>query len=154
MGDTNYSFYLPDSIERISTMKTIIWDESFSVGVEVLDKQHQQIVAIINRLIDEPAEGFGSDEVARILADLTKFVHYHFQIEEQLLAEHGYPDLKTQQAEHKEFRIELAGFCLGSMKNHTIIPINILLYLKEWWVDHILVKDMKYRSFLAGRIGQ
>jgi hemerythrin len=135
-------------------MEKIRWDESFSVGVEVLDKQHMQIVEIINRLIDEPGEGFGPDEVARILDDLTKFVHYHFQTEEELLAEHGYPDLKTQQAEHKDFRNELAGFCMGSMKNHTIIPINALLYLKEWWEDHILVKDMKYSSFLTHRIGK
>jgi hemerythrin len=135
-------------------MKKIMWDESYSVGVELLDKQHMQIVEIINRLIDEPGEGFGPDEVARILADLTKFVHYHFQTEEQLLTEYGYPDLKTQQAEHKDFRKELAGFCMGSMKNHTIIPINVLLYLREWWEDHILVKDMKYSPFLKGRIGK
>ena len=135
-------------------MKKTMWDESFSVGVEVLDKQHKQIVEIINRLIDEPKEGFDSDEVAKILDDLTKFVHYHFQTEEQLLAEHGYPELKTQQEEHKEFRIELASFCMASMKNHTVIPINALLYLKEWWEEHILVKDMKYRPYLTGRAGR
>jgi hemerythrin len=135
-------------------MKKILWDKSFSVGVEVLDQQHKQIVEIINRLIDEPKEGFGPDEVARILDDLAKFVHYHFQTEEQLLADHGYEDLRTQQAEHKEFRVELADLCMGSMKNHTIVPINALLYLKEWWVDHILVKDMKYRPFLMNRIGR
>ena len=134
-------------------MKRIVWDESFSVGVEVLDKQHKQIVGIINRLIDEPKEGFNLDEVAKILDELTKFAHYHFKIEEQLLAEHGYPDLRTQQDEHKEFRVELANLCMDSMKNHTIIPINVLLYLKEWWTDHILVKDMKYRPFLTGRVG-
>ncbi len=134
-------------------MKKILWDESFSVGVEVLDQQHKQVVEIINRLIDEPAEGFGPDEVARVLDDLTKFVHYHFQTEERLLAERGYEDLQTQQAEHREFRNELAGLCMGSMKDHTVIPINALLYLKEWWVDHILVKDMKYRPFFGNRSG-
>jgi hemerythrin len=135
-------------------VQRIVWDESFSVGVEVLDKQHKQIVEIINRLIDEPKEGFDPDEVAKILDELTKFAHYHFKMEEQLLAEHGYYDLRTQQDEHKEFRIELANLCMDSMKNHTIIPINVLLYLKEWWTDHILVKDMKYRPFLTGRVGR
>jgi hemerythrin len=143
----------PDRDRRIATMEKIIWDESFSVGVEVLDHQHKQIVGIINRLIDEPKEGFARDEVARILDDLTKFVHYHFKMEEQLLAEHGYPDLKTQQEEHKDFRVELADLCMESMKNYSIIPINALLYLKEWWIDHILVKDMNYRPFLTGRMG-
>ena len=135
-------------------MKKIVWDDSFSVGIEELDKQHKQIVGVINRLIDEPKEGFDPDEVAKILDELTKFAHYHFKMEEQLLAEHGYPDLHTQQDEHKEFRIELANLCMDSMKNHTIIPINVLLYLREWWTDHILVKDMKYRPFLTGRVGK
>jgi hemerythrin-like metal-binding protein len=135
-------------------MKKIVWDDSFSVGIEELDKQHKQIVGVINRLIDEPKEGFDPDEVAKILDELTKFAHYHFKMEEQLLAEHGYPDLQAQQDEHKEFRVELANLCMDSMKNHTIIPINVLLYLKEWWTDHILVKDMKYRPFLTGRVGK
>jgi hemerythrin len=43
--------------------------------------------------------------------------------------------------------------CMDSMKNYTIIPINALLYLNEWWTDHILVKDMKYRPFLTSRLG-
>jgi len=38
-------------------MKKIVWDDSFSVGIEELDKQHKQIVGVINRLIDEPKEG-------------------------------------------------------------------------------------------------
>lgn len=134
-------------------MEKIIWDDSFSVGVEVLDQQHRQIVEVINRLLEEPQEGFDADQIARILDDLTKFVHLHFRMEEGLLAQHGYPDLQVQQAEHREFRVELASLCMGSMKNHTVVPINALLYLKEWWVDHILVKDMQYRSFLSSRPG-
>jgi len=34
------------------------------VGIEMLDKQHKQIVGIINRFIEEPEEGFDPDEAA------------------------------------------------------------------------------------------
>ena len=132
-------------------MYRIIWDESFSVGVSKFDKQHKQIISIINTLNDQQNEGFDSKKVAKILNELTIFVHTHFKMEEQLLAEYGYPNISDQQKEHKEFRIKLANFCTDSMTAYTSIPINVLHYLKEWWVDHILVKDMQYRSFLTSR---
>lgn len=132
-------------------MNKIIWDDTFSVGVAKLDKQHKQIISTINMLNDQQKEGFNGKNVAKILNELTIFVHTHFQMEEQLLAEHGYPELSDQQKEHKEFRMKLANFCMDSMTAYTAIPINVLHYLNEWWVDHILVKDMKYRSFLTDR---
>lgn len=132
-------------------MEKIIWDESFSVGVSELDHQHGRIIAIINLLLDEPKSGFDQRMVAKILADLTNYAHDHFETEEQLLAENGYPDLHAQHNEHKAFRITLAEFCDDSMNNRAPVPPRVLNYLKNWWVDHILVKDMKYRSFLNER---
>ena len=35
-------------------MEKIQWSEKFSVGVEKLDKQHQQIIGMLNRLISTP----------------------------------------------------------------------------------------------------
>ncbi|MBP1628852.1 MAG: methyl-accepting chemotaxis sensory transducer [Holophagaceae bacterium] len=132
-------------------MDKIIWDNSFSVGVPTLDKQHQKIISIINQLIADPTSDFGSVSVAKILNELTHFASEHFITEEDLLAKFDYPDLPSQRKEHKAFRTRLAGYCMEAMHSNSAIPLHILAFLKGWWVDHILVKDMDYRPFLASR---
>jgi hemerythrin-like metal-binding protein len=132
-------------------LEKITWDDSFSVGVAKLDRQHQRIVEIINLLMDEPEDGFDSASVENILYRLTNYVHEHFEEEEKLLAEHAYPGILEQQQEHKAFRKELADLCMIAITNHTAIPVNVHLYLREWWLDHILVRDMEYRPYLMRR---
>ncbi|HJW73769.1 MAG TPA: bacteriohemerythrin [Geothrix sp.] len=132
-------------------MEKIIWNDSFSVGVAKLDGQHKRITEIINLLMDEPKDGFDSRTVEQILNQLTEYVHNHFETEEKILADLGFPDLHLQHEEHKEFRLELADLCMQAIHGYASIPANLNLYLREWWVDHILVKDMQYRPFLASR---
>ena len=132
-------------------IEKIKWDESFSVGVLKLDQQHMRILAIINLLVDQQEQEFNSRVIAKILADLTNYAHEHFGMEEQLLAEHGYPDIRTQREEHHEFRKKLAHFCDEAIIRDKLVPTQLFEYLKNWWVDHILEKDMKYRSFLKDR---
>jgi hemerythrin len=131
-------------------MEKIAWNESFSVGVAQLDHQHHRIVGLINQLLEEPGDRFEPAVVSEVLNDLMKFVHDHFETEEQLLAQHDYPGLQEQKQDHKDFRIQLAGFCLDAMQYDARIPADLLCFLKAWWEDHILVKDMKYRSFFLG----
>jgi hemerythrin len=36
---------------------------------------------------------------------------------------------------------------MDAMAYKTNVPIEILTYLKDWWINHILKIDMKYKSF-------
>ena len=59
-------------------MEMIKWDARLSVGSDVLDRQHQDIIKIINQLIDQPDEAFGAKPVTKILNDLVYHVRLHF----------------------------------------------------------------------------
>lgn len=132
-------------------MEKIIWDDSFSVGVARLDSQHKRITEIINLLMDEPKDGFDSKTIEQVLNQLTEYVHNHFETEEKLLAEFDFPDLHLQHEEHKQFRLKLADLCMQAIRSYASIPTDLSLYLREWWIDHILVKDMQYRPFLMSK---
>jgi len=131
-------------------MEKILWNDSFSVGSTQLDQQHRRITDIINQLLDQPTDGLNSRSVEAILNELSEFVHVHFETEERILADIHYVDLATQRKEHKGFRQELAHLCLEAMADYRSIPRGVLFYLRGWWLDHILVKDMQYRPFLVG----
>lgn len=131
-------------------MEKIQWDETYSVGVSQMDEEHHRILAIINQMIEKPEALEGSEVVSDILVQLTNYASEHFDHEEKLLEEHGFPDLAAQRREHHDFRRKIAGYCLNLMKDQERqgeAPDDMLRFLKRWWNDHILVSDMKYRSF-------
>jgi len=130
-------------------MEKIVWDPSYSVGVDILDKQHQQLVRLINLLIDDPEAITSSETISESLTRLTLYAQQHFVTEERILEKYNYPELKQQREEHAEYRVRVAEFCLDT--NHAVesVPLNLLLFIRDWWNQHILVSDMQYRPFLA-----
>ena len=128
-------------------MEKIIWKREYSVGVERLDRQHQVIIKVINTLIAKPRVFFRSATIAEALSELTSYVSEHFLLEEQLLEEIGYPNLIDHARYHTEYSERIANFCLKTVEKNTNVPEELLSFLSEWWIAHILHEDMKYRSF-------
>jgi len=128
-------------------MEKIIWKREYSVGVERLDRQHQKIISVINKLIDKPRLFITSGTIFEVLSELNSYVSEHFMLEEQLLEENNYPGLVGHSKKHTEYSEKITAFCLRTVEKNKNIPEELLTYLGEWWVGHILYEDMKYKSF-------
>jgi hemerythrin len=129
-------------------MESIVWDPSFSVGVAKLDAQHKKIIDIINLLRSKSDVDVRSETVSELLTKLTSHASDHFATEEQLLVEHGYPEVATHKEAHKAYRRKVAVLCQETMVHNASVPEELLRLLDDWWVNHILVDDMRYRPFL------
>jgi hemerythrin len=119
-----------------------------------MDEEHRRILAIINQMIEHPEALEGSESVSDILVQLTKYASEHFDHEERMLEEHGFPDLAAQRKEHHDFRRKIASYCLNVMNERDRqgnAPEDLLRFLKRWWNDHILSSDMKYRPYFEQR---
>ena len=132
-------------------MKKIDWNPSFSVGVTLLDEQHKRIVDMINTLISDREATVRSETISEMLDRLTKYAMNHFREEEQLLEEYEYPDLASQKEEHTAYRIKVVAFCQSTISYEDSVPTELLKFMHDWWLNHILESDMKYRSFLTER---
>ena len=130
-------------------MDRIEWNSTLSVGVGILDEQHQQIIAMINLLISNDQATVRSETVSNLLTRLTQYASDHFETEERLLADHGYDELAAQKAEHRAYRIKVVALCQETMSQQESVPAELLRFLSTWWLDHILESDMQYRQFLA-----
>jgi len=128
-------------------MGKIIWKPEYSVGVVRLDRQHQIIIDVINKLIAKPRLFVTSATIAEVLTELNSYVSEHFLLEEQLLADNGYPDLIDHSEKHTEYGERIAQFYLKSVEKNKNLPEELLSYLGEWWIGHILHEDMKYKPF-------
>lgn len=129
-------------------MDTIQWGEQFSVGNARLDHQHQNLIGIYNQMARHSEADVRSETISDVLTRMMQYAREHFRTEEALLQEHEYPHLDQQQKEHKAFLREVTRMCLETMEGKTHIPNDILTYLRNWWSQHILHCDMKYKEFL------
>ncbi len=130
-------------------MNKILWTEEFSVGVAEFDQQHKKIIGLINQLIDNQHESVHSELISDTLAEMTEYTFQHFRDEEAYLKQHDYPLLSEHTEYHKAFRLKTANLCDAATMHVDVVPKKILLYLKEWWTQHILAEDMQYKGLYA-----
>jgi len=132
----------------------IQWRDSYSIGVEMVDKQHKELFDAINRLLDSCAQGKGSEEVINVVNFLTEYVVKHFSSEENLQKRYGYPQYDEHKKMHDNFvkdvenikkEIEMHG-----VSQKTVITVNRKIV--DWLTGHITSVDRKLGEFLKGKM--
>lgn len=131
-----------------SDLSPISWNDSYSVGVATLDEHHRQLARLINQLAECITESLRSEKMGDILTALINYAKYHFQHEEDLMAEAAYADLDRHRMEHQKFCEVMAETCYGVTLG-LIGSKDLFTYLTQWWRHHILVEDMKYKPDLS-----
>jgi hemerythrin len=129
-------------------MEKIVWNDSFNIQVDELDRQHRRLVELMNRLIDLQLDHKADDAVADILGALTNYFGYHFEMEEGLMLDHGYPEIESHREEHQTFVLQAAYFIATYRESGKSLKRDILTFLKEWLSDHILKTDASFGRFL------
>ena len=133
-------------------MEAVQWSEKFSVGVRELDEQHQHLIKLLNLLIStQGTANTRSETISDTLMAMTRYAQAHFQAEEKLMEDYGFPGLEEQKIQHRDFRKKTVAFSTATYYGIDQVPEALLEYLVEWWVHHILEDDMAYRSFFKDK---
>lgn len=132
-------------------MEPVTWGDAFNTGIHKIDIQHQRIIDMVNRLLAAPDALTTSETVADVLNDMAQYAREHFETEEQLMEEHQYPGLEKHKKAHDAYRKKTIDFCADSMLGFHRVPQDLLTYLLDWWINHILSEDMKYSDFILAR---
>ncbi len=113
-----------------------------------MDVQHQKIIRIFNTLVDNSHATPGSEKISEVLGEMVEYASEHFKCEEQLLEDHAHPDLERQKAEHRQFRRQAGEFCQSALDEDENVTHDLLVYLRDWWTNHILHEDKRYSALL------
>lgn len=125
----------------------VAWNDGYSVGMLEIDEQHKALFDTINRLWSVLIGGKGSDgEVLRLIDELERYTVAHFTAEEIFMAQADYPDLAPHKVLHKNFVQRIADERLAVSQGKSL-SLDLLHFLKDWLVDHILVQDQQYAVY-------
>lgn len=129
-------------------MEKIIWEDGFSVGNDDMDMQHMKLIGMINELIEHRDEMENNSEVVSdILTKMTDYIKYHFSSEETYMKSIDFPEIVSHELEHLDFIEKTTNFCLGTLTFDKSVYDEVLNFLKEWLLNHILKSDMKYKEY-------
>jgi len=121
------------------------WDPKFEMGVTAMDRQHQQLIAVMNRLHCESQKSEKKETLLATLRELRTKTDAHFQEEERYMTSIGYKDLKSHSLIHRQLMSSLD----EHVKNYSnsdlrVVPPALFTFLKLWLSSHILGIDMRY----------
>lgn len=130
----------------------ITWNESLMTGVSVIDEQHQILVGMLNDA-NARLTGTSSREVLQgIVRELISYALYHFDTEEEMMVERGYPEADRERhfAEHRGFSEKVESVQQGLAQGHLITRDELLGFLNQWLLNHILKTDRLLGAFICG----
>ncbi len=125
-------------------MPIITWDNKFSVKNELIDNQHQKLVQLINDLFDSMRSGKSKDILNQILVHLIEYTEYHFTAEEDMMQKASYKEFESHIKIHENFVKKISEFKADYDEGNVYISLEIINFLKDWILDHILKEDKKY----------
>ncbi|OCL28099.1 chemotaxis protein [Orenia metallireducens] len=122
-----------------TSLGLIEWDDSYSVGIEAIDKQHKQLFNIVNDLISANKLNKGKKEIGKVLNFLADYTVKHFKDEEKLQQDSGYPDYESHKELHDKFLEDAVNFKerfdKGQIDTATMMDFNKTI--TRWLVQHV-----------------
>jgi hemerythrin-like metal-binding protein len=129
-------------------MSFVEWKDEYSLGNELIDEQHKSLFKMLNELA---AAGPGDKESASYtcLSRMEKYAQEHFRDEEKLMRDNGYPHLAEHIKEHGGFIQQVEDYKDAVFAKYAPFQ-DMLEYLNNWLVEHIIRSDRKYVDFMRG----
>jgi hemerythrin len=128
---------------------TIEWNERMEIGVDVLDRQHRELVGLLNVLQAAPAAS--ATTLNTVIASVVSYTKYHFTYEENLMRMHRWAELASHIETHRQFVGKLDELQRAQRHDAGEARPMAAHLLTEWIVRHIVVVDrLVWRTIMAG----
>jgi hemerythrin len=125
------------------------FEVEYLVGVEALDRQHKQIMDLLNELNGSVAAQSPRSAHLDLLARLVNLTKAHFATEEQILRVHSYPRYLRHKAAHEGLARNLAELREQIVRRERELNLEYVDLMQLWLVDHFREFDLDYGKFLG-----
>ena len=128
----------------------IRWSSDLETGVRAIDRQHEELIGMLNELDAAHAGGCPQSVLDDVLQRLGTYVIFHFGTEEALMAvlPHNEEHARQHRHEHAGFIEKLAGLRAQGADNGRQTMETLIDYLNEWLYQHILKSDRELAALL------
>jgi hemerythrin-like metal-binding protein len=129
-------------------MQTITWSDKFNVNVQVIDDQHQQMVAMVDSLHSAAKACADKEVLQKLLIGLYEHTRTHFATEDELMKEHNYPGYAQHLHEHHVLLKHLECIVVGVSGGKSPTFRYDYDVSSDWVLIHIINSDKELGTFL------
>jgi hemerythrin len=130
-------------------MDWVPWDNALKTGHAAMDADHNALAGLFNRLADAVDKRKGKDFYGSVLDDIIAHAQTHFDLEEQLMAQHHYPKSEQHKAEHAMLIGQALNYRATFGVDAAESPIAVAHFPEVWLAFHILFSDKELAEHLA-----
>ena len=128
----------------------IVWQKTNEIGIPLIDEQHKGIVSIINTFYYMMQKKVDCQLLYSCIAHTMKeYSRIHFITEEAFLYTAKYCAFDEHKELHEELTRQIDIIERKCLMENDVSPL--LLFLKQWWINHINIEDKKYVPALLQR---
>ena len=126
----------------------IIWDESMSTGVTIIDDQHKMLFNKFNELSSVITEATAREAAGSLLDFLQFYAAWHFKREENCMDEYKCPIAAENKQAHGYFLEKFDQFYTQWQKENMTPKLVNDTYteLENWLLQHVAQTDTRLRS--------
>ena len=132
-------------------MTLLTWSHECIVGVQAMDDQHGILMDTLNELRTSLLHGTSRRDVSLQLERLIEFTRMHFESEDQLLRQQGYPGADEHRTEHQNLLKRLYTALEQVNGDEPVHLSSLLEFLPSWYLEHVEKLDQPYGTWLNER---
>lgn len=119
-------------------MHLYTWQKEYDLHVEVIDLQHKNLLALINKLLMFQNEPKGI--VRRFLEEVIAYAEFHFLSEDNLMMITHYGGFEQHQNVHRMLLKQLKNQYTRYESNQCELK-EIIVFLAQWLIEHITADE-------------
>lgn len=130
-------------------MTLVQWQPGFALGIEEVDHEHRELIALINALHSALGGERVGERVEAFLGDLYAAVAAHFALEERVMRERRYDALPPHKADHERLLDQLRDM-MDAQADGAVLDEQVFgAQLGEWFTGHFGTHDARLHRHLA-----
>jgi hemerythrin len=124
----------------------IQWREEFCIDNAIIDSQHKWLLKLAGRLLEIEPRPENFEEVKMIVMQLYQYMEFHFQREERLAKDIGYPKQEAHAKAHRIIIEEMNAMMISCTTFEDLRP-QLHKIISGWIEHHVFTMDKDIAQF-------
>lgn len=131
------------------------WKKELETGIDTIDKQHMEFLKHANKFMILLSSGKAEEGIKEEYEFLKEYLKTHFETEEAVMLESGYPHLADHAGEHSKLTAQTAKLdhMVRTAEEETMIANVFASFVKDWFISHIMISDKLFSDYYNEKNG-
>jgi hemerythrin len=130
-------------------MSLIKWKDEFNLGIDEVDNEHRDLVALINALHEAMLAGAGRADILEGISQIYTLVSAHFEREEAFMRESRYMAYAEHKEDHEVLLDDLREIIEQVRSGGGYAEARLSADLQYWFSEHFRTHDARLHQHPA-----